>query len=188
MWKFCKMQKIERVVDVPVVMHWLFTTIQNKKKRSLNPSESFVKNQIACSVRIVFCERRPGRKSQINVVSSPRIFVTSFLTISPFFTKNKFLCERREVYTEHFTSHAHFSRCLASLCQFVSLRSVVSSLFTCTTRACGSRYKLFFVIHVSCAHPNKIFSIHTSCLSLVFRLCLLSVRLHHHPRHLLHRR
>ena len=38
--------------------------------------------------------------------------------------------------------HSHFSQWLANLCQFASLCSVVSSLFTCTTRACGS-YKLF---------------------------------------------
>ena len=35
------------------------------------PSESFVKNQIACLARIVLCERRLGRKTPINVVSSP---------------------------------------------------------------------------------------------------------------------
>ena len=65
-----------------------------KKKGSLSPSESFVKNQIARSVRIVFCERRPGRKNQINVVSSRRIFVTSFHTMSPFLQRiNSFLSD-----------------------------------------------------------------------------------------------
>ena len=54
---------------------------------------------------------------------------------------------------------------------------------TCVAQ--GTSY--FLMISVSCAHPNKTFSIHTSCLSLVFRLCLLSVRLRHHPGHL-HRR
>ena len=42
--------------------------------------------------------------------------------------------------TEHLTARTFFS-VLASPCQIVSLRSVVSSLLTCTTRACGSRYE-----------------------------------------------
>ena len=48
-----------------------FTTIQSKKWKPQS-SESFVKNQIACLVRIVLCERRLGRKNKINVVSSPQ--------------------------------------------------------------------------------------------------------------------
>ena len=48
----------------------------NTKKRCLSPSESFVKNQVACVVRIVLCEIRVGRKkTPINVVSPP---LTSF--------------------------------------------------------------------------------------------------------------
>ena len=50
--------------------------------------KSFVKNEIACLVRIVLCERRLGRKNPIIVVSSPLpffvlyfSFVTSFLKI-----------------------------------------------------------------------------------------------------------
>ena len=45
----------------------------------------------------------------------------------------------------HRTSpHAHYSQRPASPCQFVCFCGVVSLLFTCTTRARGSRYKLFF--------------------------------------------
>ena len=61
------------VVDVPVVMHWLFSHHSNQKKRSLSPSESSVKNQTACSVRNVLCELPHGRKHHQN-----RLFSTTF--------------------------------------------------------------------------------------------------------------
>ena len=151
MWKFCKMQKIERVVDVPVVMHWLFPTIQNKKKRrSLSPSGSVVKNQIACLVRIVLCERRLGRKKP----DQCRLFSTTFFSPFTFFCNifshnisllqriNSIVCDGRCAHNT--TPHAHFSRCLASPCQFACFCGVESLLFTCTTRACGSRCKFFF--------------------------------------------
>ena len=51
-----KRNTTDGVVNVPVVMHWLFFTIKNW----LSPSENFVKSQIACSVRIVLCELRLG--------------------------------------------------------------------------------------------------------------------------------
>ena len=177
--------------------HWrdafAFHHYSKQEKGSLSPSESFVKNQIACLVRVVLCERRLVRKNPINVVSSPRPSVLLRFFFCNIFSHNISLLQRRNSlvsdgkYTHNTSPHAHFSQCLASPCQFVTLRSV-SSHFTCTTHACGSRYKLFFMITVSCAHPNKTFSIHTSCLSLVFRLCPLSVRLRHHPGHLRHRR
>ena len=48
-----------------------FHRCSKQEKGSLSPSESLVKNQIACLARIVLCERRLGRKNLINVVSSP---------------------------------------------------------------------------------------------------------------------
>ena len=89
--------------------------------------------------------------------------------------------------THNTSPHAHFSQCLASLCQFVCLRSV-SSLFTCTTRACGSRYKSFFLWSACLARIPTKHSLSTHRVCPWFRLCLLSVRLRHHPGHLLHRR
>ena len=146
--------------------------------------KSFVKNQIACLARIVLCERRLGRKPRsISSLLHDLLFSLKFFFCNIFSHNISLLLRRNSLvsdgkYTHNTSPHAHFSQCLASPCQFVTLRSV-SSLFTCTTRACGSRYKLFFMINVSCAHPNKTFSIHTSCLSLVFRHCPLSVRLRH---------
>ena len=70
---FCKMRKTDRVVDDPVVMHLLLPTIQNKRKRSLSPSESSVKNRTACSVRNVLCELPHGRKHH-----QRRLFSTTF--------------------------------------------------------------------------------------------------------------
>ena len=70
---FCKMRKTDRVVDVPVVMHWLFSQHSNQEKRSLSPSESSLKNQTACSVRNVLCELPHGRKPHQN-----RLFSTTF--------------------------------------------------------------------------------------------------------------
>ena len=84
--------------------------LKTRKKTSLSPSESFVKNQIACLVRIVLCERRLGRKNPINVVSSPlpsfllRFFFCNIFSHNISFTKKKFPCKQREVYTEHLTA------------------------------------------------------------------------------------
>ena len=92
-----------------------FSTIQHKKE-SLSPSVSFVKNQVACLVRIVLCELRLGRKKP----DQCRLFCTTFFSplnsccniflhnIS-FFTKKKFPCERREVCTEYLTARTFFS-------------------------------------------------------------------------------
>ena len=49
-----------------------FHHYSKQEKGSLSPSESFVKNQIACLVRVVLCERRLVRKNPINNVSFPR--------------------------------------------------------------------------------------------------------------------
>ena len=72
------------------------------------------------------------------------------------------------VYTEHFTASTIFSN-VAIFCQSVCLRSVVSSLFH-TINACV--WLKFFLHSVETLHLARIletFSIHTSCLFLVFR-------------------
>ena len=103
----------------------------------------------------------------------------------------------RPLCTQNTSSHAHFSQSLPVLVSLLSVPEFVShlsSLFhmhsTCVWLMLGLRLKaqVFFMIDVSCAHPIKTFSIHTSCVSLLFRLCVLSARLHHHPGHLLQRR
>ena len=86
------MQQIDRVVDFPIVMHWLFPTNQNKK-RSLSPSESFAKNQIACSARIVLCELRLGSKPR-SMSSLPHDLLfsfTFFFFLVTYFLKEFFL-------------------------------------------------------------------------------------------------
>ena len=80
-----KMQHNDGVVNVPVVMHWPFPTI---KKTWLSPSESFVKNQIACVVKMVLCGRKPWSMSShlhYLLFSFPFFFfVTSLLKKCPF--------------------------------------------------------------------------------------------------------
>ena len=59
----------------------------DKKRRNLSPSESFVKNQIACVVKMVLCGRKPrSTSSHLHYLpfSFTFFFVTSFLKKYPF--------------------------------------------------------------------------------------------------------
>ena len=80
--------------------------------------------------------------------------------------------------------HAHFPS-FVSPCESSSCSAPVWHFFTCTARACGSSlgWSSRYDRRVLRASQQNILS--TSCLSLVFRLHLLSVRRHLHPGHLL---
>ena len=88
-----KRNTTDGVVNVPVVMHWPFFTIKNW----LRPSESFVKSQIACSVRIVLCELRLGWWSR-SMSSHLHYLLFSFSFFVASFLKRVSLCHFSNVY------------------------------------------------------------------------------------------
>ena len=143
LWMFRKVQWIGSGRCL-VVMYWLFPTIQNEKK-SLSPSESFAKNQIACSVRLVLCELRLGSKPRS--MSSLLHYLLCSLLFCNLFPERNFLFPNIFSFDCFFFFQNIFCIHWRNIC-FGWKRTVVCAL------CCWS---LFFEFSISCWYIWKLF-------------------------------